>query len=108
MQFTQQDVLSLVSLYEIPLDDPLIPDASGLLVDYVESSGYEGDYSTLFVKNGKLYENHCSHCSCYGCENQWSPEETTLAAIALRPDGFRGTPIEEVTRLARAAGYVGP
>lgn len=27
--------------------------------------------------DGKLYEVHGSHCSCYGFEGQWEPTETT-------------------------------
>jgi hypothetical protein len=29
-------------------------------------------------ETGKLYENHGSHCSCYGFEDQWAPEETSI------------------------------
>lgn len=105
--YTQQDIEDLASTYCIEVTDPMLPTPAELLVNYANIDGYDGDYSCLFVKDGKLYENHCSHCSCYGCEDQWGPEETTLAAIALRPSGVRDTPIEEVTQLARAAGYTG-
>ena len=37
---------------------------------------YDGDAHVLYVENHKLYEVHGSHCSCYGLEDQWSPEET--------------------------------
>jgi hypothetical protein len=45
---------------------------------------YTGDAWVLFENNGKLYEVNGSHCSCYGLEGQWSPEETTLEAIEHR------------------------
>jgi hypothetical protein len=45
---------------------------------------YEGDAFVLYQRDGKLYEVSGSHCSCYGLESQWSPEETTWAALAMR------------------------
>lgn len=37
---------------------------------------YCGDAHVLFVRGGKMYEVHGSHCSCYGLEDQWDEEET--------------------------------
>lgn len=48
--------------------------------------GYEGDAHVIFRKDGKLYEVSGSHCSCYGFETQWQPEETTVAALLFRPN----------------------
>jgi hypothetical protein len=31
----------------------------------------------IYEKDGQLYEVHGGHCSCYGLEGQWSPEETS-------------------------------
>lgn len=45
---------------------------------------YSGDAFVLFERDKKLFEVNGSHCSCYGLEGQWSPEETTLEAIVLR------------------------
>ncbi len=45
---------------------------------------YEGDAFLLYRQDGKLYEVNGSHCSCYGLEGQWEPEETTIAAIEDR------------------------
>ena len=42
---------------------------------------YSGSGYVLFVRDGKLYEVHGSHCSCYGLEDQWSEEETFPEAI---------------------------
>lgn len=47
---------------------------------------YEGDAHVIFVKDGVLYEAHGAHCSCYGLEDQWSPEETIPLAILNRPN----------------------
>lgn len=58
---------------------------------------YSGEAWILFEKDGKLYEVNGSHCSCYGLEGQWKPEETTLEAIEHRltkgqlgDDGYSG------------------
>ena len=48
--------------------------------------GYDGSAFVLFRKDGKLFEVNGSHCSCYGLEGQWTPEETTLAAMLARPN----------------------
>lgn len=45
---------------------------------------YTGDAFVLFEKNGKLYEVHGSHCSCYGLEDQWSPEESDIDSLEHR------------------------
>ena len=45
---------------------------------------YEGDATVVFERDGKVYENHGGHCSCYGLEGQWDPEETTWAALAKK------------------------
>ena len=39
---------------------------------------YEGDAFVLFEQDGKLFQVTGGHCSCYGLEGQWDPEETTL------------------------------
>lgn len=36
---------------------------------------YCGDSLILFQRDGKLFVNEAAHCSCYGLENQWSPDE---------------------------------
>jgi len=50
---------------------------------------YNGSAVVLFLRDGKLYEVHGSHCSCYGLEGQWEPEETTLEVLLRRPMGGR-------------------
>lgn len=49
--------------------------------------GYEGSAWVLFTKGGKLYEVSGSHCSCYGLEGQWEPQETSLKALEMRVRG---------------------
>jgi len=48
--------------------------------------GYDGEAHVIFRKDDKLYEVNGSHCSCYGLEGQWKPEETTVAALLFRPN----------------------
>lgn len=43
-----------------------------------------GSAFVLFERDGTLYEVNGSHCSCYGLEHQWEPEETSVAAIRMR------------------------
>lgn len=45
---------------------------------------YSGDAWVMFEKEGKLYEVSASHCSCYGCENQWNPSEIVLEELENR------------------------
>lgn len=49
-----------------------------------EYADYAGDAFVLFRKDGKLYEVNGGHCSCYGLEGQWEPEETTIEALEHR------------------------
>ena len=45
---------------------------------------YSGHAFVLFERDGKLFEVNGSHCSCYGLEGQWKPEETTIEALEHR------------------------
>lgn len=45
---------------------------------------YTGDAFVLFEKGGVFYEVNGSHCSCYGLENQWEPEETDIDVLEKR------------------------
>ena len=54
-----------------------------LLASYSTES-YEGYAFVLYEKDGTLYEVNGSHCSCYGLDGQWEPEETSLEALRFR------------------------
>ena len=45
---------------------------------------YSGDAFVLFEENGKLFEINAGHCSCYGLEDQWTPEEVCLPELEQR------------------------
>jgi len=53
-----------------------------ILIAYQSVGSWGCDSSSFFLlrdrQTGELFENHGSHCSCYGFEGQWSPEQTTL------------------------------
>lgn len=53
-----------------------------LYADYTYE-GYEGDAYILGYnkQEGKFFEVHGSHCSCYGLEGQWVEEYCTLAEL---------------------------
>ena len=71
--------------FEVPLSDL---DGIELVVAYMSegSGGCDSDAFIVFRKDGKLYEVNGGHCSCYGFEGQWEPEETNVAAIIQRQD----------------------
>lgn len=54
-----------------------------LLASYTYES-YSGEAFVLFSRDGKLWEVNGSHCSCYGLEGQWEPEETSVESIERR------------------------
>lgn len=56
-----------------------------LLASY-SYENYSGSAFVLFRRDGKLYEVNASHCSCYGVEGQWQPEETTKELLMIRLD----------------------
>lgn len=45
---------------------------------------YDGSAFVLLERNGVLYEVNGDHCSCYGLEEQWDEEETTVAELKHR------------------------
>jgi len=54
---------------------------------------YDGSAFVLFERDGVLYEVNGGHCSCYGLEDQWDPEETSVEALRHRMENgyFGGT-----------------
>lgn len=67
------------------LDNSDFPTESEILIASYSTQMYEGDCKILYERDGKLFEVNGGHCSCYGLESQWSPEETTWEALAIRP-----------------------
>ena len=70
---------SLVSQFGIPEDEAsqLRRNAEMIFAIY-EEEDYEGSAYVLYKEGNKYFEVYSSHNSCYGLEDQWSPEETSL------------------------------
>jgi hypothetical protein len=45
---------------------------------------YDGDAMVVYERDGALYEVNGGHCSCYGLEGQWKPDETSREALRMR------------------------
>jgi hypothetical protein len=52
-------------------------DGEVLFAQY-EYLDYDGSAVVLFAHDGKLWFVEGGHCSCYGLEDQWEPEEMTV------------------------------
>jgi len=55
---------------------------ANILIAWYGKESYDGKSEVYFEKGGKLFKNYAYHCSCYGLEGQWDPEETTWEEIA--------------------------
>ena len=75
----KEDVIGAFEVHE-PLDD------ANILFAWYEYEDYNGNAYVLFERGGKLFEVHGGHCSCYGLEGQWEPEETHWGAIKYQRD----------------------
>lgn len=75
------DAEDILKQFEAPADALL--DANLLYAKYKYES-YEGSAFILFTKDDKMWEVHGSHCSCYGLEGQWDPQETSRDLLEAR------------------------
>lgn len=64
-------------------------DGTVIYADY-EYANYEGDAAVVFADKGKLWLVTGSHCSCYGLENNWSPEEVTIDMLRTMAEHHYG------------------
>ncbi len=64
--------------------DVKVLDGAKILFAEYYTGNYEGSAFVLFSRDGKLYEVHGSHCSCYGLEGQWEEEEASVESIEHR------------------------
>lgn len=65
-------------------------DGFEVLVAYESVGNWGCDSSNWFLlrKDGVLYENYGSHCSCNGFEGSWAPEETNVEYLLSDKFGF--------------------
>lgn len=60
----------------------ITPDDIGHVVyAHYDVASYEGSAFVIYIKNGKFWLVEGSHCSCFGLEDQWEPEEMPLPVI---------------------------
>jgi len=83
-QFTDYDefIHRWGGIHDAPTDEQI-------LFAYYSYEDYSGYALAIFQRDGKLFEVSDSHCSCNGLEN-WEPEETTWASLAMRDPRFTG------------------
>ena len=57
-----------------------------VLLAVYDMDGYEGSADVIYRNGDRYYWARGSHCSCYGLEGQWEPEEYSayLLIAALR------------------------
>lgn len=87
---TQIEVKEAIACqFEIEMEDL---ERFAVLIGYISVGDYGCDSSAYILlrehKTGKYYEVFGSHCSCYGFEDQWEPEETTIEYLTSNHFGF--------------------
>lgn len=69
---------------------PALPEPEQVYGASYDIDGYEGSADVVYRHGDRVFWNHGSHCSCYGLEGQWDPEEydiaTALAAFRRVPN----------------------
>lgn len=79
----------IVVSYEAPID---FVKEFEILIAYESVGNWGCDSASFFLLRHRLtdelYENHGSHCSCYGFEEQFKPEVTTLEYLQSDKFGY--------------------
>lgn len=70
--------------FEIP--ESSLDDATLLYASYTQED-YSGNALVVFERDGKPFLVSGGHCSCYGLEGQWEPEETNTEVLQKMLDG---------------------
>lgn len=72
-------------------DEFAVDGIPGVLIFACYEQQYErGEAEILYVSNGKWFHVAGSHCSCYGLEDQFEPEEMPFEAIQHLMDEGNG------------------
>lgn len=69
---------------ESEFEEPNALQGAEVLFAIYATAPYEGDAFVLFRRDGVLYEVNASHCSCYGLEGQWEPEQASAKELHHR------------------------
>lgn len=91
----------------------LIPEPEQVILAAYTYEDYSGDAWVVYRQGTKFYEVNGGHCSCYGLEGQFDPEEyadaqTFLAVLERRNEAYglagqyRAEVIADVRDFARA------
>ncbi|MNM12444.1 hypothetical protein D3C81_226180 [compost metagenome] len=56
-------------------------DGVEILLAAYEYEDYDGHAVVIFKKDNQLWSVYGSHCSCYGLEGQWDPEESSISQL---------------------------
>lgn len=86
MQVYFENYSSLKDVIESFGINPSLVEGIEIIYAAYDTPAYEGYAHVIFISNGKIYEVNGSHCSCYGLEGQWRPEETLVTALLTRPN----------------------
>jgi hypothetical protein len=86
---------------QFEMKDPF-PEPEEVLYAMYDNEGYDG-YAHVIYRNGNMiYSVTGSHCSCYGLEDQWDPEEYTpelFIAAWERGNWYRDLPDTVIQRV---------
>jgi hypothetical protein len=77
------------------------PTDEEILFASYETGNYEGDALVLFMRDGKVYQNEASHCSCYGLEDGWHPSEVLPEQLLKQRGPYEDHGEETVTAWKR-------
>jgi hypothetical protein len=75
------DLADLCRAYQI---EPLDLNGAEILIAKYHTGDYEGSSFVLLRRGVELFEVNGSHCSCFGLENQWDEELTSIEALRTR------------------------
>ncbi|WLR94081.1 hypothetical protein [Shinella zoogloeoides] len=77
-----EDIAAIIRDFDAPSE--ALEGAVIIAAEYTYED-YSGSAAVIYqAADGLLYEVHGGHCSCYGLEGQWEPEEVPREALAHR------------------------
>lgn len=87
--FGWADVEEMATNFHLKPEERTALEGANILFASYGGGGYDGSAFVLFEKEGKLFEVGAGHCSCYGLEGMWDPEETCWEEIVAMPDRLK-------------------
>jgi hypothetical protein len=68
-----------------------VPKRAEVIFAKYDQDGYEGSAILVYKLDGKYYTCEGSHCSCYGIDESWSPEEYELPVLIAALEKRKGS-----------------